>query len=159
MSEPFFYEVFLNNREKLNSLIAEVCESVEVELVELDEFQAGKRKVLRLYIDKPEGVTVGDCTQVSRLLSAALDLDEELISESYTLEVSSPGLDRPLKSPADFKRNIGRFLRVARSTGKPVTGILLSADEQNIMLELKGHAGQFQIPRSEILSAKVDIQF
>lgn len=159
MSEPFFYEVFLNNREKLNSLIAEVCKSVGVELVELDEFQAGKRKVLRLYIDKPEGVTVGDCTEVSRQLSAALDLDAELISESYTLEVSSPGLDRPLKSPADFQRNMGRLLRVARTTGKPVTGVLLSVDEQNLMLELKGNAGQFQIPRSEILSAKVDIQF
>ena len=116
MSEPFFYEVFLDNREKLDSLIAEACRSVGVELVELDQFQAGKRKVLRLYVDKPEGVTIGDCTEVSRNLSAALDLDEEVIAGAYTLEVSSPGLDRPLKSTADFQRNAGRFLRITRST-------------------------------------------
>jgi ribosome maturation factor RimP len=159
VSEPFFYEVFLDNREKLDFLIAEACRSVGVELVELDQFQAGKRKVLRLYVDKPEGVTIGDCTEVSRNLSAALDLDEEIIAGAYTLEVSSPGLDRPLKSTADFQRNIGRFLRITRSTGKPVTGILVSVEEQNLTLDLKGHAGQFQVPRSEILSAKVDIQF
>lgn len=149
----------MNNREKLDSLIADACKAVGVELVELDQFQAGKRKVIRLYIDKPEGVTIGDCTEVSRQLSAALDVDEEIISGAYTLEVSSPGLDRPLKSTSDFQRNVGRFLRITRSTGKPVTGILQSVDEQNVTLDLKGHAGLFQVPRSEILSAKVDIQF
>lgn len=145
-------------QEKLNSLIAEACESAAVTLVEFDMFRAGKRKTLRLYIDKPEGVTIDDCSNVSRHLSDALDLDPEIIEGAYTLEVSSPGLDRPLKSLADFNRNKGRLLRVTRSTGKPVVGELLDADEENLTLSLKGNAGNIVIPRSEVLAAKVDVK-
>lgn len=126
--------------------------------MECDMFQAGKRKTLRLYIDKPEGVTIDDCTNVSHHLSDAFDLDPELIPGAFTLEVSSPGLDRPLKTVADFTRNIGRFVRVTRSTGKPVTGKLVAADEENLTLTLKGNAGDVVIPRSEVLVAKVDVQ-
>ena len=127
---------------KLDSLIAQACEAAGVTLVEQDMFRAGKRKTLRLYIDKPEGVSIDDCSNVSRHLSDALDLDPDIIEGAYTLEVSSPGLDRPLKSVADFTRNIGRFLRVTRSTGKPVTGKLKAADEESLTLTLKG-VGRF----------------
>lgn len=149
----------MDNREKLDSLIAQACAVVGAELVECDQFQAGKRKVLRIYIDKLEGVTVDDCSKLSRTLSAALDLEEEIIPGAYTLEVSSPGLDRPLKSTRDFERNLNRLLRVTRSTGKPMTGVLKAVDENNLTLTLKGSAGDVSVPRSEILAAKVDIQF
>ena len=145
-------------QEKLNSLIAEACKSASVTLVEADMFRAGKRKTLGIYIDKPEGVSIDDCTNVSHFLSDALDLDPELIEGAYTLEVSSPGLDRPLKSLADFLRNKGRLLRVNRSTGKTVTGELKDADEENLTLKLKGNAGDIVIPRSEVLSAKVEVK-
>ena len=85
-------------------------------------------------------------------------MDPELIEGAYTLEVSSPGLDRPLKSLADFLRNKGRLLRVNRSTGKTVTGELKDADEENLTLKLKGNAGDIVIPRSEVLSAKVEVK-
>lgn len=151
--------MFLDNREKLNSLVAEACEAAAVTLVEFDIFRAGKRKVLRLYIDKPEGVTIDDCEKTSRHLSAALDADEEVIDGSFTLEVSSPGLDRPLKSDADFQRNIGRFLRLTRSTGKPVVGELKAFDGESFTLAPKGNAGEVKIPRAEVLSAKAEVQF
>lgn len=139
-------------------MIAAACEAGNVSLVEADLFQAGKRKMLRLFVDKPEGVTIGDCTKVSRTLSAALDLDPDVIEGAFTLEVSSPGLDRPLKSEADFLRNVGRRLRITRSTGKPVTGVLKSVDNECLTVELMGNAGDMQVPRSEILSAKADVQ-
>ena len=144
--------------EKLDSLIAQACEAVGVTLVEQDMFRAGKRKTLRLYIDKPEGVTIDDCSAVSRHLSNALDLDPEIIEGAYTLEVSSPGLDRPLKSVADFTRNKGRLIRVTRSTGKPVVGTLVDADEENLTLTVKGNPENVVVPRSELLVAKVDVQ-
>ena len=128
------YEVYLV-AQKLDTLIAQACEAAGVTLVEQDMFRAGKRKTLRLYIDKPEGVSIDDCTNVSRHLS-----------------------DAPLKSVADFTRNIGRFVRVTRSTGKPVTGKLKAADEENLTLTLKGNAGDVVVPRSEVLVAKVDVQ-
>lgn len=152
------YEVYLVSQEKLNELIAEACDSQHVSLVECDMFRAGKRKMLRLFIDKPEGVTIDDCSNVSRHLSDALDLNPDLIEGAYTLEVSSPGLDRPLKSVADFLRNKGRLLRVTRSTGKPLTGKLVEADEQNLTLSLKGNAGEVVVPLAEVLVAKVDVQ-
>ena len=159
LNDHNFYEVPLDIQDKLNSLITQACAAGGVEFVELDRFQAGKRKVLRLYIDKPEGVTVEDCEKVSRALSAALDLDEDLIPGAYTLEVSSPGLDRPLKSNRDFERNLNRNLRVTRSSGKPVSGVLKAVDDDCLTLTLKGNAGDVRVLRSEILSAKVDIQF
>lgn len=143
---------------KLEAMIAEACKANGVSLVETDMFRAGKRKTLRLYIDKPEGVSIDDCSNVSRHLSDALDLDPEVIDGAYTLEVSSPGLDRPLKSVEDFIRNKGRFIRVTRSTGKPLTGKLVEADEQNLTLALKGNAGNVVVPRAEVLVAKVDVQ-
>ena len=148
----------MDNREKLDALIAEACEVAGVSLVEMDMFRAGKRRTVRLYIDKPEGVSIDDCSKVSRHLSDALDLDPEVIEGAYTLEVSSPGLDRPLKSVADLLRNKGRTIRVTRSTGKPLTGKLLEADEDNLTLALKGNAGNVVVPRSEVLVAKVDVQ-
>ena len=145
--------------EKLNEMILNACNSCGVSLVEADLFQAGKRKVLRLFIDTQTGVTIDECSKVSRALSAALDLDPEIISGAYTLEVSSPGLDRPLKSDADFSRNIGKYLRITRLTGKPVSGKLKVFDEKSLTVELKGNAGDLTLLRSEILSAKADIQF
>lgn len=144
--------------QKLDSLIAEACAAVGVTLVEQDMFRAGKRKTLRLYIDKPEGVSIDDCANVSRHLSDALDLDPEIIEGAYTLEVSSPGLDRPLKSVADFTRNKGRTLRVTRSTGKPVVGTLVDADEKNLTLTVKGNAENVVVALEEVLVAKVDVQ-
>jgi len=148
----------LVTNEKLDSLIAEACKANGVTLVEYDMFRAGKRKTLRLFIDRPEGVTIDDCSNVSRHLSDALDLDPEIIEGAYTLEVSSPGLDRPLKSVADFMRNKGRFVRVTRSTGKPLTGKLVDANEESLTLALKGNAGNVVVPRFEVLVAKVDVQ-
>lgn len=144
--------------EKLDALIAEACAAAGVTLVEQDMFRAGKRKTLRLYIDKPEGVSIDDCTNVSHHLSDALDLDPEIIEGAYTLEVSSPGLDRPLKSDADFIRNKGRFIRVTRTASKPVVGKLIDVDEKNLTLALKGRDEEEVIPRDEVLVAKVDVQ-
>ena len=103
-------------------------------------------------------MSIDDCSAVSRYLSDALDQNPDLIEGAYTLEVSSPGLDRPLKSVADFLRNKGRFIRVTRSTGKPLTGKLVDADEQSLKLSLKGNAGEIDVPLAEVLVAKVDVQ-
>ena len=144
--------------EKLNAFIAEACNGALVTLVEADLFRAGKRKVLRLFIDKPDGVSIDDCSNVSRRLSDSLDSEPDIIEGAYTLEVSSPGLDRPLKSDFDFERNRGRLLRVTRSTGKPVSGKLVDFDAESLTLSLKGNAGNMVVPRGEVLVAKVDVQ-
>jgi ribosome maturation factor RimP len=84
-----------------------------VELVEVELRGSGKARLLRVYIDKPGGVTHGDCENVSELVGALLDEADALADDSYTLEVSSPGVERKLTKPRDFERVIGQKVRVS----------------------------------------------
>ncbi len=80
----------------------------------------GKARTLRITIDKPEGVTHEDCAMVSRDVSTILDVEDAVKGPSYTLEVSSPGLDRPLKRPEDYRRFTGSILKL--TTREPING-------------------------------------
>jgi ribosome maturation factor RimP len=82
-----------------------------VELVDIEFGKVGRDAVLRLFIDKDGGITLDDCADVSRELSMILDV-EDVISCNYSLEVSSPGLDRPLKKQSDYERFAGRLIKV-----------------------------------------------
>ena len=126
-------------RERLIVLIEPLLERLGYELVEL-EYSAGRAHgVLRLFIDKAGGVGVGDCEQVSREVSALLDV-EDPIPTGYTLEVSSPGFDRVLRTRAHFERFAGARvfveLKVPRSGRRRYTGTLLSVDETGITVEV-----------------------
>lgn len=88
------------------SVIAPVVESLECELVGIEYARQNKRSLLRIYIDKEGGVDVKDCQRISHQLSGVLDV-EDIIREQYQLEVSSPGLDRPLYTLAHFERFAG----------------------------------------------------
>lgn len=88
-----------------------ILESLGIELVDIEFGKVGRDAVLRLFIDKEGGIMLDDCADVSRELSMILDV-EDVISCNYTLEVSSPGLDRPLKKPSDYERFTGRLIKV-----------------------------------------------
>lgn len=88
-----------------------MLDSLGIELVELEFRKEGHGMVLRLFIDKPGGIMLDDCAAVSRELSELLDV-EEVISCHYNLEVSSPGLNRPLTKPADYERYAGRLVKI-----------------------------------------------
>ncbi len=104
----------------LSSLASKVAISAGLELVDVEIFRAGKRRIVRIYIGKRGGISVEDCAKVSRDLGTLLDADNVMQDDNYVLEVSSPGLDRPFKTLADYKRNIGGLVRV--STSAPVEG-------------------------------------
>jgi len=137
------------------------CKRTGVDLIEKDLFSAGKRKILRIFIDKDGGVSVENCASVSRYLSEELDKEEyaNLIDGAYTIEVSSPGVDRPLKTQKDFERNLGRMLRVTEN-GKITKGILKAANGSSITLETvmgKKPATVACIPIKETLTIKVEL--
>lgn len=96
---------------QVQELAAPLLDSLGLELVELEYRKEGQGMVLRLYVDKPGGVTLDDCAAVSRELSDLLDV-EEIIHCHYSLEVSSPGLNRPLTKTADYERFAGRLVKV-----------------------------------------------
>jgi ribosome maturation factor RimP len=126
-------------RERLIALIEPVLGRLGYELIEL-EYAAGRAQAaVRLYIDKPEGVGIDDCERVSREIAALLDI-EDPIPTAYTLEVSSPGFDRLLRTPAHFARFVGSRvfveLKVPRAGRKRYTGMLQMADGTGIELEV-----------------------
>lgn len=109
------------NVEQVRGIAERVAGSYGLEVVDV-EFRGGggKARMLRIFLDKPGGVTHEDCEIVSRDVSAILDVEDAVPGGSYTLEVSSPGLDRRLTKPADFQRFVGSRIRVM--TREPVNG-------------------------------------
>src|SRR5215204_3202262 len=105
--------------ERVHEMAADVAAENNLELVHVEEKGTGKSRTLRVFIDKPEGVSIEDCSTVSRQLSDLLDA-EDLIRTEYILEVSSPGLERELYSLKDFEKFAGSLARV--KTKMPING-------------------------------------
>ena len=126
--------------QKTEELLLPIVEEYRFELVDVEYVKEGSSWYLRAYIDKPGGITVDDCEAVSRRLSDLLD-EKDFIEEAYILEVSSPGLGRPLKKDKDFARSIGEEveIRTYRAIGheKEFTGVLKSFDKDTIVIELE----------------------
>ena len=120
------------------ALLRPIVDGFGFELVDVEFVKEAGTWYLRGYIDKPGGITVNDCEAVSRLFSDRLD-EKDFIEESYILEVSSPGLDRPLKKPADFERSLGKAVEIRpfRSVDgqKEFVGTLTAYDEQTVTIE------------------------
>jgi ribosome maturation factor RimP len=126
-------------QERLEALLTPVVESLECELWGVEFFAQGRRSVLRIYIDRAEGVGVEDCERVSRQASAILDV-EDPISTEYTLEVSSPGMDRPLYKLSQYQQSIGENLlirlRVAFEGRRKFAGLLKGIEGDEIVLQV-----------------------
>jgi len=126
--------------EAIRNIAERVAVTHGVELVEIELKGGGKARTLRLTIDKPEGVTHEDCANVSREVSTILDVEDVVPGGSYLLEVSSPGLDRKLLRPEDYKRFTGSRIKVM--TREPVNGSrhfegrLQSFEDGKLLLEI-----------------------
>ena len=143
-------------REQLMVLAEPLLEQLGYELIDLEYMPGRSRSQLRLFIDKPGGVGIDDCERVSHELSALLDV-EDPIPTAYTLEVSSPGLDRVLRTPAHFARFIGdriwMELKVARDGRRRYTGQLLASDGEAVELNVDG--AMVRVPFDEISRARL----
>jgi len=128
-------------REQLMGLVEPLLEQLGYELIDLEYVPGRARSLLRVFIDKAGGVGLDDCERVSHELSALLDV-EDPIPSAYTLEVSSPGLDRVLRTPAHFARFVGdriwMELKVARDGRRRYTGKLVASDADAVELNVDG---------------------
>ena len=97
--------------QKAEAILTPIVESRGFELVDVEYVKEAGCWYLRGYIDKPGGITVNDCEDVSRAFSDILD-EQDFIEDSYIMEISSPGLDRPLKKEKDFKRSLGKLVEI-----------------------------------------------
>ncbi len=147
--------------QRTSELILPVIEENQFELVDVEYVKEGSSWYLRAYIDKPGGITIDDCETVSRYLSDRLDA-EDFIDDAYILEVSSPGLGRPLKKDKDFQRSIGSEIEVrlyrAIDHEKEFTGILKSFDKDSFCLELED-GREMTFIRTEVALARLALDF
>ena len=148
-------------RERIRQLAEQVIESQGYELVEFELKGGGKHSVLRVFIDKPSGITHQDCELVSEQLGTVLDV-EDLIPFSYTLEVSSPGLDRKLVKESDYTRFEGKLAkiqtRVPLQSQKTFRGRLRGLQGDNVLLELpKGNL--MEIPLDVIQESRLEFDW
>ncbi len=137
-----------------------IVEENSCELVDIKYLRESGGRVLRIYLDKEGGVTVDDCANVSRELGVVLDA-YDIIPHSYTLEVSSPGLRRPLKRQSDYERFKGR--RVKIKTTDPVedrrvfSGTLLGMKGEMILVQVEGRS--YSVPFGSVSRANLEIDF
>jgi ribosome maturation factor RimP len=152
----------LEKKERLSSLAGQIAEASELELVDVDLFRAGHREVIRVYLDCVGGISLGQCAEASRKLSELLEADD-LFQLAYTLEVSSPGLDRPLRTPRDWARRVGEYVRVHLS--EPVEGKrtwigkLVRSGEENAVVVSDKTQQEIEIPYRAVQLARVDVRF
>lgn len=145
---PLAHFLFLNSElgvqmtgDELRKLLEPTVERLGYELIDLEARLGGRNGVLRVYIDRPEGIGLDDCEKVSLAISALLDV-EDPVPGHYNLEVSSPGLDRKLTKSEHFQRFEGQTLKVHMrfpiEGRKRFRGTLLASDDENIVVEVDG---------------------
>jgi len=139
----------------IEELLLPGAETLGIELVAV-ELSGGDTSIVRIYIDTPNGVTVEDCAKASRQFSAILDV-EDPISNKYTLEVSSPGMDRPLAKAEHFKAVVGQDVKIKMTTlvngRRRFTGELIEATDEFAVVEVDGE--QSELPYSDMDRARL----
>ena len=123
--------------EKITEFILPILESLKIELVDIYLMGRMGNQVLRVFVDKDEGITLDHCAKVSREISDIIEI-EDLIPGRYRIEVSSPGIDRPLKSYNDFRRNLNRNVKLEyikeKNERETISGIINEVDSTSVKI-------------------------
>ncbi len=146
--------------ERARTVALPVIEGLGMMLVDVEFRREGRGWVLRVYLDRPEGISVADCQEISQQLSDLLDV-EDLIDHPYSLEVSSPGLDRVLKTPQDFTRFAGRLARL--ETAAPIGGQRrfrgrLEGCREGMVILRQGEGPTLLLPFDAIAKARLEVE-
>jgi ribosome maturation factor RimP len=155
--------------DRVQNLVKPVLDELSMELVDLEFKREGRDWFLRLFIDKEGGVTLDDCAGVSREVSSILEV-EDPVSAAYHLEVSSPGLDRPLKTAADYELFVGRLIKLKTyekldpdgrgHERKTFVGILRGFQDEIVSLEQNDKkGGVVSFPLAAIAKANLELEF
>jgi ribosome maturation factor RimP len=131
------------------------AQGLDVEAVELTP--AGKRRVLRVAVDKDGGVTLDDVADATREVSRVLDGSDVMGEQPYTLEVTSRGVDRPLTLPRHWRRNVGRLVKVTLVEGGTVTGRVVASGDDAVTLEVD--AQRREVAQADVAKALVQVEF
>ena len=154
MSKREIYEA------KVEELVLPIVEANNFELVDVEYVKEAGTWYLRIYIDKEGGITVNDCEAVAREMNVLLD-EKDFIPDSYTFEVSSPGLGRPLKKEKDYVRNMGKEVEIrtyrAINRSKEFYGLLTAYDKDSVTIDADGEELRFE--KGEIALIRQAVHF
>jgi ribosome maturation factor RimP len=128
---------------------------LDIEAVEITP--AGKRRILRVAVDKDGGVTLDEVAEATREVNRVLDGSDVMGEQPYTLEVTSRGVDRPLTLPRHWRRNTGRLVKVTFADGKSATGRIGESSEEQVTLDVDG--AREQVAYAEVKKALVQVEF
>jgi ribosome maturation factor RimP len=145
------------SRQKVRAAVEPVVTAAGYDLEDLTVSAAGRRSVVRVIVDRDGGVDLDAVAEVSRVVSEALDTSDATGEAAYTLEVTSPGVDRPLTEPRHWRRNAGRLVQASTSDGGGVTGRIVTADDAVVVLDVDGDERRLAY---DVLGAgKVQVEF
>ncbi|MEU7746405.1 ribosome maturation factor RimP [Nonomuraea sp. NPDC050022] len=144
-------------RDHLMKLLEPVVGAEGLDLEDVTVTQAGKRRLLRVIVDRDGGVSLDDVADVSQVVSAALDDANAMGQSAYTLEVSSPGVDRPLTEPRHWRRAAKRLVKAEMRDGSVVEGRVRSADESGVELDVDGAGRRFDY--QDLARGRVQVEF
>jgi ribosome maturation factor RimP len=146
---------------RLSELLTPVVAGAGADLEDVSVAKAGKRSVVRIVVDRDGGVSLDDVADVSRVVSEALDAFDEqdptALGASYVLEVTSPGVDRPLTQPRHWRRNVRRLVTATLTDGTTATGRVLAADEQTVTLDVDG--AERVLAMGDVVRGNVQVEF
>lgn len=146
--------------EQLQTLLAPIIESLGYQCWGIDFISQGKHSLLRVYIDHVNGISVEDCEKVSRQVSAILDVEDPIPYE-YTLEVSSPGMDRPLFKLEQYEQYVGEQLKVKLRSAfegrRNFNGVLQGIEDQQIVLRVDNQ--EYLLPIELVEKANIELSF
>lgn len=143
--------------DRLVEVLTAPVEALGLDLEAVDLSKAGKRSVLRIAVDKDGGVDMDDIAEATKAVSAVLDDSDLMGQNAFTLEVTSPGVDRPLTLPRHWRRNVTRLVKVDRRDGDPLLGRILAADDAGATLDVEG--AEQTVAYDEVAKAKIQIEF
>lgn len=148
---------FIPDSSRISDALRDPLSDLGLDLEAVELTPAGKRRVLRVAVDKDGGVTLDDIAEATRAVSAALDGGDLMGEQAYTLEVTSRGVDRPLTEPRHWRRNHDRLVRVSLRDGSQVTGRVGDSDDAGVLLDVAG--AEQRVAYDDVDKALVQIEF
>ena len=152
--------------QKVTPIIEEIVNKMDSQLVDIEYIKEGKHWFLRIFADKENGIDIDDCTLISEHVSAALDqIQPDPFPEAYYLEVSSPGIERPLKGDKALKEAVGKYIHfdyyVPQYGEKFHEGTLLSVDDDSYQIEvmIKTRKKVLEIPKDKVSKSRLAVKF
>ena len=144
-------------RDRLSEVLVAALAAVGLDVEAVDLTPAGKRRVLRVAVDKDGGVTMDDIADATREVSRLLDESDVMGEHPYTLEVTSPGTERPLTLPRHWRRNERRLVKVTAADGKAFVGRIVGSDDQGATVEVDGD--EREVAYADVAKARIEIEF